>query len=183
VLLFQIGSSVVIEKILPMQWLDYYNKMMEGVMLSQELMVLNSSNTILEFSQIVLFVSIIPAICEELLFRGYLMQSIRQLNSKSFAVIVSAFLFAAIHFNPIGFLPIFAIGIFLGGLFYATGSIVPCILFHILNNLIVIISSNYGRTDGLGYSVMSLWFGIFTFVLGVIIMLIAYNKTNKAGIK
>jgi membrane protease YdiL (CAAX protease family) len=177
--LFEMGNGVIIEKILPMSWLDYYNDMTREMLASQTALVMNSSNTILEFLQIILFIAVIPAVCEEILFRGYLMQSIRVRNTKGFAIFVSALLFAAIHFNPLGFIPIFVIGLFLGSIFYATRSIIPCILFHFLNNLLVVISANYGSTDNLEYISISIWFGIVTLILGTIIMFIAFRKMKE----
>ena len=75
----------------------------------------NNHNTIFEYIKIILFVSIVPAICEEFLFRGYLLQSIisKNENKKIKSVLLSAFLFYFVHFNFISMVPIFIMGIYL----------------------------------------------------------------------
>ena len=96
-----------------------------------------------------LVMAIIPAIGEELLFRGYLQQKMTKwLGKPHVAIIVTAFLFSAIHMQFQGFLPRFALGLVLGYLFYWSGSLWLPIIAHFLNNAIAVtfaypIFSNY----------------------------------------
>ena len=82
-----------------------------------------------------LIIALIPAVGEELTFRGVLQQSLtRGLKNPHMAIWLSAALFSFIHFQFYGFLPRMFLGLLLGYLFYTTGSLWTSILMHFLNN-------------------------------------------------
>lgn len=82
-----------------------------------------------------LVIALIPAIGEELTFRGVLQQSLtRGLKNPHVAIILSAAIFSFIHFQFYGFLPRMFLGLLLGYMFYITGSLWTSILMHFLNN-------------------------------------------------
>lgn len=82
-----------------------------------------------------LIIALIPAVGEELTFRGVLQQSLtRGIKSPHVAILLSAALFSFIHFQFYGFLPRMFLGILLGYMFYITGSLWTSILMHFLNN-------------------------------------------------
>ena len=86
-----------------------------------------------------LVIAIIPAMGEELLFRGYLQQKMTQwLGKPHVAIIITAILFSAIHMQFQGFLPRFALGLVLGYLFYWSGSLWLPIIAHLLNNAMAV---------------------------------------------
>jgi len=83
----------------------------------------------------ILIVALIPAIGEELIFRGLLLKLLNNLiKNIHVAVILSAVLFSAIHLQFYGFLPRLMLGIILGYLFVFTGNLWVPILVHFLNN-------------------------------------------------
>lgn len=80
-------------------------------------------------------IALIPAIGEELTFRGVLQQSLtKTCKSPHVAIILCAAIFSAIHFQFYGFLPRMVLGAFLGYLFFTTKSLWTCIIMHFLNN-------------------------------------------------
>lgn len=80
-------------------------------------------------------IALIPAVGEELTFRGVLQQSLtRGIKNPHVAILLSAALFSFIHFQFYGFLPRMFLGILLGYMFYITGSLWTSILMHFLNN-------------------------------------------------
>ncbi len=84
-------------------------------------------------------IALIPAIGEELLFRGVLIRFFKKCFSKiHIAVIVSAVLFSAFHFQFYGFLPRFFLGLVLGYAFVFTSSLWIPIILHFLNNATVL---------------------------------------------
>jgi membrane protease YdiL (CAAX protease family) len=86
--------------------------------------------------------AIIPAVCEEFLFRGLLITWLkRQLSNTHVVVFISAFIFSAIHLQFYGFVPRFLLGLYLGYLFMWTGSIWACIIVHFINNVMAVIVS------------------------------------------
>lgn len=81
-----------------------------------------------------LVIALIPAIGEELTFRGVLQQSLTKRCNAHVAVWLSAFVFSFIHFQFYGFLPRMFLGLLLGYLFYYSGSLWTSILMHFINN-------------------------------------------------
>ncbi len=83
----------------------------------------------------IFIVALVPAIGEELLFRGVLLKLFNNLfKNIHIAVILSAVIFSAIHLQFYGFLPRTLLGILLGYLFVFTRSIWVPIFAHFLNN-------------------------------------------------
>lgn len=83
----------------------------------------------------IIIVAVIPAIGEELLFRGLLLKLFSNLfRNIHVGVVLSAILFSAIHLQFYGFLPRMVLGIILGYLFVFTGNLWVPIFVHFLNN-------------------------------------------------
>ena len=80
-------------------------------------------------------IALIPAVGEELTFRGVLQQGLTsRLKNPHLAIILSAAIFSFIHFQFFGFLPRMFLGLLLGYMFYITGSLWTSMLMHFLNN-------------------------------------------------
>ncbi|MFT3737389.1 MAG: CPBP family intramembrane metalloprotease [Breznakibacter sp.] len=87
---------------------------------------------------------VMPAVCEEFLFRGVLQQKLTQIwKNPWWAIIATGFIFSAIHFQFLTFLPRFVQGIALGYLFYASGSIWVAVAAHFANNLFALLFYYY----------------------------------------
>ena len=132
-----------------------------------------------------LVIAIVPAIGEELLFRGYLQQSFSKwLSNPHVAIIVTAVLFSAIHLHFQGFLPRFILGVLLGYLFYWSGSLWLPILAHFANNAqAVIFSYPTFKADSGVYSVLSdvevdPMMALFSFA-SVVVLLFMFYKTGS----
>lgn len=82
-----------------------------------------------------LLVAILPAICEEFLHRGVLLQGIRSMGYKK-AIVISGVLFGLIHFSITQTIYATIIGVLLGFIVIATKSIVPAMIIHFTNNAI-----------------------------------------------
>ncbi len=91
-----------------------------------------------------LMIAVLPAIGEEFLFRGVLLRLFREwTKNPHYAVLISAFLFSALHLQFYGFLPRFVLGIILGYLFVWTRSIWVPVLVHFVNNGIAVVAAWY----------------------------------------
>lgn len=89
-------------------------------------------------------VALVPAVCEEFLFRGALMRFVMFcFKNRHVAVIFSAFLFSAFHGQFFGFIPRFVLGVFLGYVALGSGSIWPSVVAHFINNALATISAYY----------------------------------------
>jgi membrane protease YdiL (CAAX protease family) len=90
---------------------------------------------------ILLPVYVISAASEELVYRYFSIHSLKQFFSKKVSLIMSALIFTLLHGN-ISF-DVFFIGLFLGYLYYETGSLLFCVLIHVMRNVFVTASSFY----------------------------------------
>jgi len=110
----------------------------ESAKLITESFLKMESLSVLAFN--LLMIAILPAIGEELIFRGILQRIFSEWTKNiHWGIIISAFLFSAMHFQFYGFLPRFMLGVLLGYLFYWSGSIWIPILGHFVNNSVAII--------------------------------------------
>jgi uncharacterized protein len=99
-------------------------------------------STVTGFLVNLLMIAIIPAFGEEFLFRGVVQPLFHKWTKNiHVAVIISAFLFSAIHMQFYGFIPRFLMGVFLGYAFAWTGSLWVPVAIHFVNNGAAVILS------------------------------------------
>ena len=85
----------------------------------------------------ILSITIMAPLVEELLFRGAIQGHLLRRGIKPLsAILISSAIFGLIHMNPIQIPFAFAIGLIFGWLYYRTGSLVPGIIGHFINNSI-----------------------------------------------
>jgi sodium transport system permease protein len=82
-------------------------------------------------------IALLPAICEELAFRGFILSGLRNLGSKWWAIAISAICFGLVHAVIQQSLSAAAIGLIIGYVAVQTGSLIPCILFHVTYNSVM----------------------------------------------
>jgi len=88
-----------------------------------------------------LLIALLPAIAEEILFRGALARLFMEwTGSIHWAAILSAIIFSAIHLQFYGFLPRFLLGLSFAYLFFSTGSLWIPILAHFINNFMAVLA-------------------------------------------
>jgi membrane protease YdiL (CAAX protease family) len=80
--------------------------------------------------------SILAPLAEELFFRGYVFQTFERRYGGLWAYLFSAGLFAAVHANLAAAVPIFVLGLMLARIFQQSGSVVPGVIAHGVNNAI-----------------------------------------------
>jgi len=92
-----------------------------------------------DFVILLLVFSIVPSVCEEILFRGFLQTGLmNHLGTPARGIIVSALIFGLFHIDPWRFAGVFGLGVFLAWLRHVSGSLVPSMAAHALSNLISI---------------------------------------------
>ncbi len=91
----------------------------------------------------ILVIGILPGICEETMFRGYMLNAFRKKGFWS-AIIVTAVLFGIFHLDLFRLLPVTMLGIWMGYLALKANSLYIAIFAHTLNNSLAIIFVNYG---------------------------------------
>ncbi len=88
----------------------------------------------LEYIVIVFVICVTPAICEEMLFRGFVLSNLKRVSKVTSAIALSSFLFSMYHFQPFNIIPLAILGGFLGFVVYYSNSIFLGMLGHFLNN-------------------------------------------------
>ncbi|MCB5246158.1 MAG: CPBP family intramembrane metalloprotease [Candidatus Cloacimonetes bacterium] len=100
----------------------------------------------ISFWEMFIVIALLPGICEEILFRGFLMRFFEQKNFW-YPIFVTAILFALFHLDPFRFLPVLLLGILLGYITRRTGSIVNSMFFHIINNTLALVITTFSEQN------------------------------------
>lgn len=119
----------------------------------------------------VISVAVVPALIEELVIRGIILQPLRKYGDK-YAIIASALIFAVMHGNMVQ-IPYTVIGgILLGYLVVTTGSLWPSIILHFINNLysviVLSVDNNFGETASIVVTVAMLLVFAVVGVIGIL---------------
>ncbi|MFT3826541.1 MAG: CPBP family intramembrane metalloprotease [Chitinophagaceae bacterium] len=92
----------------------------------------------------VFIIALLPAICEEMCFRGVLQRICIQIFRNAWVgIIVTSILFSALHFQFQGFFPRMFLGILLGMFYWYSGSLWTSIIAHFANNALQVIIASY----------------------------------------
>lgn len=87
----------------------------------------------------VFIIALLPAVFEEVLFRGALQNLFsRWFKMPIVAIVVTSIIFSAVHGSYLGFLSRFALGFVLGWMYYRTSNIWLNIIGHFFNNALAI---------------------------------------------
>ena len=93
----------------------------------------------LDFLWLVAAIAVAPAVCEEILFRGFVQAGlVHQARAAWQGVAATALVFGVFHLDPWRFVMVTVLGLFLGWLRHAGGSLWPAILAHALNNALTL---------------------------------------------
>ncbi|MGB9625403.1 MAG: ABC transporter permease subunit/CPBP intramembrane protease [Phycisphaerae bacterium] len=94
---------------------------------------------------LLLALAVVPGICEELTFRGFVLSGLQSRLRPATAILVSALFFGAFHFLLLRFGVTVALGILLGYVCRRSGSIGPAMLIHIMHNSWLFVLSRWDR--------------------------------------
>lgn len=132
--------------------------------------------------------ALLPALSEELTFRGTLQQIIGERREAGgerrkvqIAIWVSAIIFSAVHMQFYGFVPRMLLGALFGYMFVWTGSLWVPVLMHFVNNGIAVVvyylidsqglasgSKNWADTIGAG---STWWLGVLSLIVAVVLVI------------
>jgi sodium transport system permease protein len=94
--------------------------------------------------QVLLVIALLPAVCEELAYRGFILSGLRRAGHKWTAIALASLFFGLAHGIFQQKLTSCAIGLVLGYLAVQTRSLLPCMAFHFTNNALVVLMSRVG---------------------------------------
>ena len=151
------------------KWEKEYNDQVEAII---------KLNSVTDYIIGIVIMALVPAVCEEALFRGGLQNFFtRSTKSPWASILLVSFLFSAAHFSYYGFLSRFFLGIMLGLIYQYSGRLWLSILAHFINNLAAItaiyvltmqgksIKEAMNDTEGSSWGLLALPAVIFLFIL------------------
>jgi uncharacterized protein len=182
--LYFVGLLAQINKAIPMPQ-SWINTETDYAVLTKSLLTMHNVTELL----VNLFViALLPAICEELLFRGCIQNMLIQQLGKHqhwLAIVITGVVFGLIHGQMQTVLPRIFLGIVLGFIYYYSNSIYPSILAHFFNNglqvvLTYLIANHTLSTDVMDDSnIVPTGYGLLSGVVCIALMFILY-KTKQA---
>ena len=129
----------------------------------------------------ILSLAILPAIFEELLFRGLILKGLKR-YSKTFSIWLSTIAFCLFHMSFRQTLYPILFGLALGLVMYKENNIVYCMILHFVNNFTTLTLSYFNITLGIGFALyltLAIIFAV-TYLIIATILTIKNNQTlNK----
>lgn len=86
-------------------------------------------------------IALAPAVCEELAFRGFVLSGLRHMGHKWGAIVLTAIFFGVAHVLLHQSVMAALTGIVIGYIAVQTGSLLPCVVYHFMNNAAALIST------------------------------------------
>lgn len=101
--------------------------------------------------------AVTPAICEELAFRGFILSGLRHVGHKWWAIAISSLFFGILHGILQQSIITATVGLVIGFLAVQSGSLFPCMMFHLTHNALTILAASFSPGD-LGRNPFPEWF-------------------------
>ncbi|HEY5614448.1 MAG TPA: type II CAAX endopeptidase family protein [Bacteroidota bacterium] len=124
------------------QLIDPIKQMMEEMFKG-----LVSAESMPELAFVLLVVAFVPAVVEELLFRGVIQNTFERMVSPLRAALITGVIFGMFHFNPFAVLPLIGLGCYFGMLKMRSQSIILPMTAHFINNALAVVVAYFGMDD------------------------------------
>ncbi len=141
-----------------------------------------ATNTLTGFGVNLLMIAVLPAIGEELVFRGVLQRLFTEwFRNHHAGIFASAVLFSALHFQFYGFLPRTALGLIFGYLFAVTGSLWMPIVVHFINNALAVVVAFLFRREIIhhDYSELGKVANFWWMLASVVLLMLLFFSINQ----
>jgi membrane protease YdiL (CAAX protease family) len=132
-----------------------------------------------------LIMAALPALAEEIFFRGVLQQFfIRWTKSIHTGVWLAAFWFSFLHFQFYGFIPRLLLGVMLGYLFVTSRSLWPNVLFHLINNSIFVLVAFFDlEHSGFAFFSENYHFPVYLVAVSLAVTVLVFVVMHKKNVK
>ena len=102
---------------------------------NKQVFAIANMKTVQDYIISLIIIALLPAIFEEMLFRGCLQPVMINITKNAVAgILITSILFSALHASFYGFLPRLALGVILGYVFYFSKNLWLPVIMHFLNN-------------------------------------------------
>lgn len=117
----------------------------------------------------VLLMAVLPAIYEELMFRGIILHGLRSRFSEWGAILLSGLMFALMHGNLQQFVYPFILGCIMGWIVLRTGSLVSSMIVHFTNNFLVVTFAFIENMTGFSLALPNAWW-FYLIAVGLLVV-------------
>ncbi|MGN6618089.1 MAG: lysostaphin resistance A-like protein [Ilyomonas sp.] len=179
-----VGALAELNQMIPISksWQTYFQGKEDEY--NKQVMALARMDSPLDYIWALLILALLPAIFEEMFFRGALQQVLIRLTHYVFiGIFITSILFSLVHASYYGFLPRLFLGMLLGYIFYYSKNIWLNVALHFLNNAIAITQmymlSKEGKLNAEALNqTFPLYYGIIGFV-AVLAIFVAYKRESE----
>lgn len=111
----------------------------------------------------VVALAVVPALCEELLFRGYVQRNLERTAGAVRGFLITGFVFAIYHLRFTQILPLALLGCYLGYVLWRSRSVWTAVAVHFANNAFAVLLGSYAKRsseleiDSVGELPVPLW--------------------------
>ena len=134
---------------------------------------------------------VLAPVLEEILFRGIVQDSLTEKLGPLRGILIGACVFGIVHIIPQQVINAFFVGIVLGFIYYRSGSLVPVILIHMINNAIsyfswvlsgerIVSTRQMIGNDTVYYIVYALACAVFVVALITIVRTLSRDKAGRS---
>ncbi len=179
------GGLGELNRIIPIkkEWATYFQSLEDNY--NSEVLSMSKMQNTYDFIVSLFVLALIPAIFEEMLFRGALQQITISLVRNAFlGILITSIIFSAIHGSYYGFLPRLFLSIMLGYIFYYSKNIWLNITAHFLNNAYAL-SAMYSlsREGKLTSESMNETYPLYYILIGGVILFALFIVFKKESVK
>jgi membrane protease YdiL (CAAX protease family) len=112
-------------------------------MMEEMYRVLTTAHSSLELAGVIVVVAIVPAICEETLFRGLVQTNLRRLAGPTMGFVYTGLIFGVYHLNPFFVVPLILLGIYFSFLRERSANILIPMVAHCTNNCVSVLTGYF----------------------------------------
>lgn len=135
----------------------------------------------------IVVMAVVPAVCEEFIFRGAMQQTCAKwFGNHHWAILLTAAVFSIIHFDLFNFMPRFLMGLLLGYIYYYSGTIWASVMAHFTNNALVVFMYYFFGAESVEISTpgqANVWLILASVVLTSIVLCFGIKEAKKLNNK
>lgn len=128
-------------------------------------------------------IALIPAICEEVLFRGYILRAFEKSWGPVVAVLISGLVFGMFHIQLGNIFPLATLGVILALMTWLSGTLWPAVVAHFINNgAAVLVGSQYPELlfqEMTAETLPPLWVLVVSIIFSISIVYWMINKSKQ----
>lgn len=130
-------------------------------------------------------IAMVPAVCEEIMFRGYVLRAFEKSWGVWPAILASGVLFGLYHLQLANILPLAALGILLALITWLSGSLLPAIAAHFINNggavLLATFYPDLAFADISPETAPPIWMLLLSIVLTISLISLLYKNSDSVN--